>query len=538
LQPSDEEQFGRRHSDEVMGRRRSRIGADLDIPAQVNVGRRRSLPFADPGNDAAAAAAAAAAAGKDPDEFEWEFNSSKVGSVTVKGNSTLDMLSGFRNRVEERRRSTYSLLTTKPKKMRQATKDEWQVAQHLWKWCTETFGNLDLAFEVLDVSKTQRLSSVEFADRLRASKYPGNETTYKKLFILFSQDGLIGKDEFVGKYLKAPSSPQQHKSPSSEVERRPSIQYDPIKDMMQKHGLIRAKSIIETKRDSVCQELHKQDTVVGQFIQHLYISYMSLREAFQKIDITGTGSLTKSEFKDGLRVLKVGNQSLLDMHTEDLFDRCDRYLKGRITIEGILEESEKDPVVKRFLKYLCDPRKDNHGEQNGKKIEKDAYSQQHDRLVRIFQIMHNPGKEIEKQEFLQALQRNKYPDWHAGDLFTRLNRDGTGKMTAAEFVVHLENTDAFRTPEPSTPQPRRRSMPELGQPPMPRRPSTSVTEGTTVSTVNGQVGDQMLVKHDSLGLVKVLGDGSQVDKLKEFSDRVQEQGRRRSIVGGPRRGSI
>eukprot|EP00746_Dinoflagellata_sp_MGD_P136189 gnl/MRDRNA2_/MRDRNA2_70163_c0_seq1.p1 gnl/MRDRNA2_/MRDRNA2_70163_c0~~gnl/MRDRNA2_/MRDRNA2_70163_c0_seq1.p1 ORF type:complete len:672 (+),score=125.06 gnl/MRDRNA2_/MRDRNA2_70163_c0_seq1:184-2199(+) len=540
-------EFGHRHTDEVETRRHSdeTLGRSRSDFAPVNIGRRRSLPFAD---------LAAAAAGADPAEFDWEMSSPELGTVKVRGNSTLDMLTGFRNRVEARSRTTYAIMTKKPKQVRTATRDEWQMAQHLWSWCKQTHGTVENTFEALDGNKSEHMSAVEFAAGLRSKSYPGNETTYKKLFILFSQNGLMDKDALTGKYLKPPPDPTPVASGKREMtadERRASFlaAYDPTKEMMQKQGLIRSMSIIETKRQSVCQDLTKQDTVIGQWIQHLYISYMSLRQAFQQVDITGSGFLSKSQFMDGLRVLKVGNKTMLQMHTEDLFDRCDRHLAGKITLAEMLEQSMEDPLVKRLLKYLTDPRKDLHAQETTFKDKKEAESQQTQQqvqLTRVFQRMHDPSAPMDMKEFLSVLERKKYPEWHSGDLFQRLNRENPGRLSAAEFTVYLENCDS-KLGE----QPRRRSLPELefGRTPstQSKRPSTEEGESTatTIKTVTGQAGEQMLVKHGSLGSVSVLGDGSKLNRLQGFADRVeklQQQGRRRSSVAvaavQSRRGSI
>jgi len=262
------------------------------------------------------------------------------------------------------------------------------------------------------------------------------------LFILFSQDGSIDKDDFAGKYLIFPMGSKE-RTVTSEAPKRPSISYDPIKEMMKSHGLIRSSSIIETKRQSVSADLSKQDTVVGQYIRYLYISYMSLRDAFHQIDRTGTGSLTKSEFTEGLQCLKVGQKNMLEMHTDDLFDRCDRYLKGRITIKDMLEEGAEDPLIQRMVTFLADPRKDFKSSSN----QKDLETQQEQHLAQTFGRLNDRDKPMNVHEFVTVLKRTKYIDWHASDLFRRLNKDVPGRLSAAEFTVYLENTEALDSKE-------------------------------------------------------------------------------------------
>merc|ERR1719453_2709609 len=55
--------------------------------------------------------------------------------------------------------------------------------------------------------------------------------------------------------------------------------------------------------------------------------------------------------------------------------------------------------------------------------------------------------EIDRQEFISALKRLKYLDWHVSDLFDRLDRDRSGQLSVEEFSAFLEKAKAQKNPK-------------------------------------------------------------------------------------------
>lgn len=366
------------------------------------------------------------------------------GSILSHSNSIseqFDKLKAFAEGAEAKGKRTYGSLMRKKSKIHQATEAEWETVQAFWEWCKTTFGNLTKAFYGIDFNRSGSISSVEFADGLRSKNYPGNETTYKNIFFLFDadQDGVIGKEEFMGSKLRPPKSADvdDPSAPQEDGDER-RFSKDPFAQMMPGEGKPR-KSIIEQKRATMVKKLWDQDPLVSQFIQNLYITYKSLRQAFRDIDINRNGLLSKSEFKDGLRILKVGKRNMLDQHVDDLFDRIDLDYSGFITLEEMTAETA-DPLVKRFVKYLTEIRKDFHSRhENETKKDIDPEELRVARLGRVFhRLDEDQSKGIDKEEFIAAMKRMRYIDWHSNDLFDRLDKDGSGQLDAGEFTAFLE----------------------------------------------------------------------------------------------------
>lgn len=347
------------------------------------------------------------------------------------------LLKDFQAKTEERGRRTFGTLRRKTKKQYQPTEEEWAVIEQFWDWCKNTFGDLAKAFREIDFNNSGSVSSVEFADGLRSKGYPGNETTYKNIFFLFDadQDGAIGKKEFMGSKLKRPQAPEEMPE-IPEDERRPSKTYDPFDKM---NLTKRKSSILDTKRESMVKGLWAKEPVVSQFVQHLYISYKSLRAAFREIDLNRNGLLSKSEFKDGLRILKVGTKSMLEMHVDDLFDRLDADLSGSISLDEMVAETA-DPLVKRLVHHLTVVRKDFHSRhEDSKDTKADVETLRFLRLERVFsKLDDDESKQIDRVEFHAAMKKMRYIDWHASDLFDRLDKDRSGQLDAGEFTAFLE----------------------------------------------------------------------------------------------------
>lgn len=59
------------------------------------------------------------------------------------------------------------------------------------------------------------------------------------------------------------------------------------------------------------------------------------------------------------------------------------------------------------------------------------------------------SKQIDREEFVQAMKRLRYNDWHAGDLFDRLDKDKSGQLDAGEFSAFLEREPASKKSQAS-----------------------------------------------------------------------------------------
>eukprot|EP00746_Dinoflagellata_sp_MGD_P000971 gnl/MRDRNA2_/MRDRNA2_101812_c0_seq1.p1 gnl/MRDRNA2_/MRDRNA2_101812_c0~~gnl/MRDRNA2_/MRDRNA2_101812_c0_seq1.p1 ORF type:complete len:737 (-),score=143.80 gnl/MRDRNA2_/MRDRNA2_101812_c0_seq1:20-2230(-) len=310
------------------------------------------------------------------------------------------------------------------------SKEEEDRLDKFWSWCKEQFGSLDKAFQAFDLNGNGQLSSVEFAEGCRARGYPGNPKIYKRVFFLMDADldGVIGKPEFMGSKIKRSSTLNALEAQSMGTTQS-SVNYDPFEDM----NNAPRRSVLDVRRKVMIDDMFKQDPPVSQFIEFLFSSYASLKEAFRQIDINRNGLLSKSEFKDGLRILRVGKLNLLDKHLDNLYDRLDINGDGHISVDEMISETV-DPMIQRLVKYLLDVRSDFHS-----KEEKDANMTRQQRLARVFaKIDDNTNNQIDRHEFVAALKRLRYLDWHVSDLFDRLDRDRSGQLSVEEFSAFLE----------------------------------------------------------------------------------------------------
>jgi len=303
---------------------------------------------------------------------------------------------------------------------------------NFWTWCKETFGTLEKAFKAFDLNGNGQLSSVEFADGCRARGYPGNPTKYKRIFFLMDADldGSIGKPEFSGSKVRRQSTLEAEEARKKLGIQRQTINVDPFAGIAD--GETRG-SVLSMKRSLMVNEMRKQDPVVAQFVDFLFQGYETLKAAFRQIDINRNGLLSKSEFKDGLRILRIGKMSMQDLHLVDLFKRLDEDNSGHITVDEMISETA-DPMIQRLVKYLLDVRSDFHV-----KNEKKSNLTREQRLARVFsKIDDDMSSGIDCEEFVSALKRLRYLDWHVGELFDRLDKDRSGQLSVGEFTAFLE----------------------------------------------------------------------------------------------------
>lgn len=372
------------------------------------------------------------------DEVHLPHLSATLPNMSFKSD-TLKSLDAFNKKVKDQaRRSSYlSNAWDSANPMRRISRarvlntDEEAKVDHFWAWCKEQFGSLDKAFQAFDLNGNGQLSSVEFADGCRSRGYPGNPKTYKRIFFLMDADldGAIGKPEFMGSKIRRMSTLEALEAARGSTETRASVTHDAF-DMMDSKP---KRSTIHAKRATMVNDLFKQDPPVSQFISFLFMSYATLKDAFRQIDINRNGLLSKSEFKDGLRILRVGKLNLLDKHLDDLYDRLDINGDGNISVNEMISET-CDPMIHRLTKYLLEVRSDFHA-----KNEKEAKLTREQRLARVFaKLDDNMNMELDRKEFTTALKRMRYIDWHVGDLFDRLDRDRSGQLSVEEFSAFLE----------------------------------------------------------------------------------------------------
>lgn len=346
---------------------------------------------------------------------------------------TWKSLDEFNKKVVARARKSYiqSNPMGRMSKAKILSLEEEEKVDHFWDWCRETFGTLVKAFQAFDLNGNGLLSSVEFAEGCRAHGYPGNAKVYKQIFFLMDADldGVIGKKEFGGSKVIRRSALNAEEERKNQMQQRSSVSFDAFDNMDSKPR----QSVLESKRKTMVNELYKQDPPISQFIEFLFSAYASLKDAFRQIDINRNGLLSKSEFKDGLRILRVGNMNLFDMHLHNLFDRIDIDQSGHITVDEMTSDSA-DPMIQRLVKYLLDVRSDFHA-----KHERDAHLSRQTRLHRVFaKLDDDSNAQVDRQEFVSALKRLRYLDWHASDLFDRLDRDRSGQLSVQEFTAFLE----------------------------------------------------------------------------------------------------
>lgn len=224
------------------------------------------------------------------------------------------------------------------------------------------------------------------------------------------------------------------------------------------------KEQYERQREAALRQLLEQDPFVHQLLEYMLTAFMTLRLAFRQMDANQSGSLTKSEFVDSLKVVR-SRQGLrqFGMHADRLFsDVC--LHAGRQANASQVSAAQLAAALSSGAGFL--------GRLAGFVVKGDRAnadtqvpSEQEVRAGVQRGFLMKDEEKITRENFVDTLVRLRYDDWHFNDLFNRLDQDGSGSLGIGEFTAFLEPSRAAlssgrRRPRPPRAKPRDADTPD------------------------------------------------------------------------------
>jgi Ca2+-binding EF-hand superfamily protein len=197
---------------------------------------------------------------------------------------------------------------------------------------------------------------------------------------------------------------------------------------------------LEKGLERMLEQLRMTDPALGELLDFFMQHFGSLKLAFKQLDINANGALSMQEFADGLRMLRSRRGAgPIEAHVVTLFNRLDYESRGSIALEDIVYELENnlDPCLIR-LREFCDEVGKKAGTMNSTSNQDENVKMRH--YAGIFRVGHRDSQ-MSKEHFCAALTHMRYPQWHAEELFHRLDKDDSGHLSLSEFT-------AFMSPDP------------------------------------------------------------------------------------------
>mmetsp|Transcript_46627 Transcript_46627/g.86936 ORF Transcript_46627/g.86936 Transcript_46627/m.86936 type:complete len:633 (-) Transcript_46627:19-1917(-) len=325
--------------------------------------------------------------------------------------------------------------SSKESQRKQEEQERLVVLSGFKQWCVEKFQVEENAFLALsEQAKSEMcIDEQEFLAALKRLEYPADKNKQQVLFgyLASKEEGnTISIDDFnfvLENVWAGNINPLQ-----------PDSEHDPEElnmDPFEAACLTKSGSVARTKAQ-IFGRLRKSDPPIAELLEFMFAAFGTLRMAFRQMDINGNGMLSTQEFADCMRDMrsKTGERPV-ESHMQNLFDHLQQDCGGMVTLEKMVQllDSTDDPMLLRLVKFITEIRKKGLGDTS--KLPDDAGTMTH--FMRIFQVAHRGG-EISREHFCKTLSNLRYHEWHAVELFRRLDVDGSGNLTVGEFTAFLE----------------------------------------------------------------------------------------------------
>jgi len=298
------------------------------------------------------------------------------------------------------------------------------------RWCTGTFGDLQSAWTFVDQLGKRNVDQQEFIARLQQFKYPTGNLGLKNTFYFLDtdDDDIVHEDEFFN-CLRNFELGRTKSAPSLGSNQGPSILMDPIEA-----GVVKDAGTTTVRAHAqMVEKVRRHDPVVAQLIEYMLKSFLSLRMAFKRMDVNGTGFISKVEFQDSIQTVQSNTGARpVPLHMQDLFARLDPTNSGFLTLDELVHNIQSDdPMLRRLKEWAIS----SHNLANVHATGLDDASLK-SVLMNTFRVV--DGKDVIKcPDFLDALPRVRYHEWHINDLWSRLDTDVSGLVTIGEFTAFL-----------------------------------------------------------------------------------------------------
>lgn len=352
--------------------------------------------------------------------------------------------------VEERaaRCALAGKLVSEARARRRHAKSRGEVLSEFKNWCTTTHGSAEDAWRALGFPECGVVRSAAFVSALSGCNYAAGELGAKAVFFFLDVDNQ-GQIELpdVQSALNQVALPRAGATKPRDTTIVPAAFMEAVTqagmDIVEASAVgasngDRDSAKVKAERAKILKRLREQDPPIGQFLGFLFTAFGTLRLAFQYMDINGNGLITRSEFKGNIKkmVSKTGVKAL-DEHVDGLYTALVGSAESAtLTITMVVSRlfgatACDDPLLARFGKFLQEALQSFRGGRSAS-----GTSSVLKELEFLFGVK-SEKTAISRADFKDMVTRFKYVDWHIADLFARLDKDGSGNLTIAEFTAFL-----------------------------------------------------------------------------------------------------
>jgi Ca2+-binding EF-hand superfamily protein len=325
------------------------------------------------------------------------------------------------------------------------------------RWSIDTFHDAEMAWNSLNPAGHDSMNEEEFLAAIAHHGYPQirGDDAHRRVFNCFKHDEVVTEQGFydvldsvsVGRTHPSSISPTISRLSSPKTPKPPGtivgeIDMDPLEayavGAVGNDGQI-SGGAFENRRGQIIERLRRTDAVVAELIEYLWFTFGSLKMAFQQMDVNESKQLSVTEFTDGLQRVKAKDGSRpIEVHMMNLYKRLDYVGNRTSSLEDLMKnlERDSDPMITRFFKFMNEAlEKRSPGrcltalQDDGTKMA--LYAQ-------MFKV-HAASVQISPEHFCSVLRSSlKYPNFHAGELFRRLDTDDSGVLSLEEFTAFLQ----------------------------------------------------------------------------------------------------
>mmetsp|Transcript_733 Transcript_733/g.1299 ORF Transcript_733/g.1299 Transcript_733/m.1299 type:complete len:661 (+) Transcript_733:61-2043(+) len=200
-------------------------------------------------------------------------------------------------------------------------------------------------------------------------------------------------------------------------------------------------------REALIRRLWKEEPLVAEFMEFFFNEFKSIQLAWRILDVKRQGLISRDDFVQSMKSLRSSRGlSAMEAHISGLFSQLDPAQTGRVRLADIIQEprhgvSGHAALLDHFREFVKARAK--IWEDQGGSFE-------------LFEDVFDPaaGGRVSKAAFASALVKLGYEEWHAEQLFNRLDRDGSGDIEMTDFTALFKEIGAgmcYKQPQPIEP---------------------------------------------------------------------------------------
>eukprot|EP00435_Cladocopium_sp_Y103_P044585 s696_g12.t1 len=317
------------------------------------------------------------------------------------------------------------------------------------------------------------------------------------LATLAENDGLDGRashlklQKFRHKECHPPEGPSRWERLRSDAEHARHLRdQDPIEEhliqnhvsTLQRRGKPNANQA--DALESLLKRMWPEEPEVAQFMEFVFSEFRSIPMLWRFLDISKKSGIDdcyikQEEFSTAMRRMfsRTGRQPL-EAHMSEVFDLLDVQSQNRIRLSDILEDDivgagrGRKALLKRLRRFF-----------------EELTSCRTEEMKALMNLYRSPSDafkmsatgKVSRASFLEGLQRLRYDQWHLDDLFSRIDRDGSGDITIEDFLAFLKEAGpGGRYVKPAPAQ----TMPDLTGPHARRLNHSSIDASAKLSQLN------------------------------------------------------